>query len=630
MYYQKVKYKSPDAFRELKVFCWLYSRLSSILKITGPERGVFSGVMFMRQSFQLVLLAVFLWSLAGCQTSPVKSVSENPGTPIPRQTDQLPLATDSVSRSAPVAELTEDIVFNLLAGEVAAQRGVLDEAYRHQLRAALLSGDAKSAERATRLALHMGKDDLAINAARLWVELAPEELTARQLVVVLMLRQDEHAPVLEHLRAIVRISGDKDENGFLNVMAAINRELKRASALELMRKLVQEFPDDPRGGYALAIAALVDKDFPAAETEAGRLVAAHPDWPKGYLVLARVYMAQGDKEKSRALLADAVGRFPADPFLLSAYARLLVDVKELPSAYDQFLKLEKIEQEPGGASYWLGLLALELGRDEAAKGHFLRLISLGKQTDVSAYYLGRIAEKQGESRQAIEWYQRVDGGDFNDESQVRIVQLMASQGAVNDAFDWLQRKRIQNPEQAVRYYLMEADLLRDHGSPEQVMALFDTAIGALPGNNDLLYARGLYAVTQKRVDILERDLLQVINNDPKHADALNALGYTLADQTSRHQEALDYIQRALALKPDSAAIMDSMGWVLFRLGRHEEAIDYLRQAFDKLPDPEIAAHLGEVLWVTGEQQQAQKIWQGILDKSPESEHVLEVMRRLKP
>lgn len=584
----------------------------------------------MRQSFQLVFILAFSWFLTGCQSNPVNAVPEI-ASPAPAAQDagQSRAPDKSAVASAPAVELTEDIVFSLLAGEVAAQRGALSEAYAYQLQAAQLSGDAKSAERAARLALHMDQDELAVRAANLWVELAPEDLMARQLAVVLMLRQDENAPVLEHLKAIVRISENKDENGFLNVMAAINRELKRESALGLMRKLVLEFPGDPRGGYAMAIAALVDKDIAAAEKEAGQLVAGHPDWPKGYLVLSRVYLAQGDKVKAKALLADAISRFPDDPLLVSAYARILVDAKELEAAYGQFLKLEQLAQENDSASYWLGLIALELGRNEAAREHFLHLINLDKRTDVAAYYLGRMAEDRSEPKEAIRWYQRVQEGEFSEEAQVRIVRLMASQGEVQEAFDWLQRKRIQYPDQAARFYLIEAELLRDHGTPEQVMALFDTAIGAMPDNNELLYARGLYAASQKRMDILERDLLQVIANDPRHADALNALGYTLADQTNRHQEALDYIQRALALKPDSAAIMDSMGWVLFRLGRNQEAIDYLRQAFNKLPDSEIAAHLGEVLWVTGDRQQARKIWQSILDKTPESEHVLEVMRRLK-
>ena len=584
----------------------------------------------MRLLLQLVLSLPLVWMLAACQSLAVKNSDVNVvEQPSGGESGHPPVMAETNLSRKYAPELTADIVFNLLAGEVAAQRGALNEAYQYQYQSALLSGDEKSAERATRLALHMEQHDLAAKAAKLWVELAPEDLTARQLVVVLMLRQDENAAVIDHLKAIVQISEDKDENGFLNVMAAINRELKRESALGLMRRLVTEFPDDPRGLYALAITALVEKDYVVAEKEAKRLVSEHPDWPKGFLVLSRVYVAQGNKVKARSTLADAIVRYPDDPLLISAYARLLVDSKELQQAYEQFLKLEKIEREHGSASYWLGLLALELGREDGAREHFLRLINLSKRADIAAYYLGRIEENSSHPEKAISWYQRVEGGEFSDEAQARIVRLMAAAGEISEALDWIQRMRIQKPAQSVRLYLIEAELLREHGTPEQVMSLFDKALGSMPKNSELLYARGLFAATQNRVDILESDLLQVIANDPKHADALNALGYTLADQTGRHQEALDYIERAMKLKPDSAAILDSMGWVLYRLGRHQEAIGYLQQAFNKLPDPEIAAHLGEVLWVTGERQQAREIWQGILDKTPESEHVLEVMRRLK-
>lgn len=583
----------------------------------------------MLQSLQRVLILTCFWSLAGCQSMAHKTAPEPAATPPAEPLTQSVTEHSPPTTPAGATELTEDIVFNLLAGEVATQRGALDEAYDYQLEAARLSGDAKSAERATRLALHMERDDLATEAAALWVELAPTDLTARQLIVILMLRQDENAPVLEHLKAIVQISEKQDGNGFLNAMAAINRELKRDVVMGWMRRLALAFPDDPRGGYALAITALVEKDFSTAEKEANQLIEAHPDWPKGYLVLSRIHLARGDKAQAQALLADAVDRFAEDPLLRSAYARLLVDAKKYQLAYEQFQVLEQIEQGRGDSSYWMGLIALEQGRNEVARKHFLHLMSLDKRTDLAAYYLGRIAEDADQPKQAIDWYQRAEGGEFNDEAQVRVVRLMADQGAIGEALEWLQRKRIQYPDQSVRLYLIEVSLLRDHGTPEQVMALFDKAINAMPGNSDLLYARGLYAASQNRLDILERDMLQVIDSDPENADALNALGYTLADQTDRHQEALDYIQRALALKPDSAAILDSMGWVMFRMGRLQEALEYLQRAFAKLPDPEIAAHLGEVLWMTGDHQQAQQIWQGVLKESPDNEHVLEVMRRLK-
>lgn len=527
-----------------------------------------------------------------------------------------------------VPGLTSEIVFNLLAGEVAAQRGDLSEAYSYQYRTALLASDAKSAERATRLALHMDKPQLALKAARLWVELAPEELSARQLLVVLLLRQDQKAPVLEHLKAIVEISEGQQENGFLAVMSAINRELQARDTLELMQQLVDEYPDNPHGRYALVVTALVEKDYPVAEREAARLVDEHPQWPNGFVLQSRVQMVQGNSDRAQEILADAIERFPDDETLITTYARMLIESKHLQEAYEQFLKLERMGKVDGDIYYWLGLLALELDHHSKAREYFLQLIELDKRTDVAAYYLGRIAEEASESPQAIEWYRKVESGEHSDEAQVRIVRLMAEAGEIDQARDWIQRMRIQYPARSARLYLVEVELLREHGTPEQVMALFDDALEAMPGNSELLYSRGLYAATQNRVDILEQDLLQVINNDPRHADALNALGYTLADQTDRYQEALDYIQRALKLKPDSAAILDSMGWVLYRLGRHQEAIGYLQQAYAKLPDPEIAAHLGEVLWVSGDRQQAREIWQGVLEKTPESQHVLDAMRRL--
>lgn len=582
----------------------------------------------MRLLLQRVLPFSLVWLLAACQSSALKAPMDNTqSAPLPAPIELK--ESDQASAGSVAPELTADIIFNLLAGEVAAQRGALSEAYDYQFQTAVLSRDTQSAERATRLALHMEDDGRALKAAQLWVDLDPKDMAARQLLVVMLLRKDPSAPVIDHLKAIVHISEGNDENGFLNVMAAINRELKRDTAVDLMRRLVAEFPGDPRGHYALAIAALVDKKYPEAESEALRLVEEHPDWPRGYLVLSRVYLAVGKKDQARKTLAGAVTRFPSDPPLVSAYARILIEFKELELAYKQFTVLEKIEKEPGGASYWLGLVALEMGKEDDARKHFLRLISLGKRVDTAAYYLGRIEEDKAQAESAIRWYQRVERGEFNQEAQARIVRLMSAGGDIVGAQDWLQRMRIQNPEDSARFYLIEAELLREHGTSEQVMLLFDTALGAMPDNNELLYARGLYAASQSRVDILEQDMLKVIASDPKHADALNALGYTLADQTDRYQEALGYVQRALELKPDSAPILDSMGWVLYRLGRLQEAIGYLQQAFSKLPDSEIAAHLGEVLWMNGDRLQAEKIWQDVLKKAPDSKHVLEVMRRLK-
>lgn len=586
----------------------------------------------MQLSTQRLVLVLSAALVAGCSSVPEKqdplAAGEFHGAETTGATDTAAMPFHAPVQSA--KELTPDMVFNVLAGEVALQRGKMATAYRHQMAAAELTGDAKAAERATRIALHIKKTEWAVKAVNKWVQLTPNDLAARQLSVVLYLKSDMQTEVFEQLKAIVEIGESKKEDGFLHAMATVSRNLKPEVAVDLMRRLAQAYSEDPRGWHALALTAMIHKQYAIAENEAMALLKRHPQWLKSYLVLSRVYVAQGSKAKARELLAGAVEKHQGEPMLVSAYARMLIDAKQLQQAYDNFLKLQTLEPEDESASYWLGILALELDRKEVAEKHFKQLYKSRKRADVAAYYLGRLSEGGLQPKQAIEWYQKVKKGEFRYEAQVRTARLMAGQGQLQEAREWLQGLRIRIPKQSVQLFLLEADLLRDHGNPEQVMSLYDKAIEGNPESEELLYARGLFAVSQNRLDIMEGDLSKIIASNPKHADALNALGYTLADQTDRIQEALELIQRALEIKPDEPAVLDSMGWVQYRLGNHQEALRYLRQAFEKLPDSEIAAHYGEVLWVTGDHEQASKVWQGVLNQNPESKHILEVMQRLAP
>lgn len=578
----------------------------------------------MRFLFQLGLLSLSLVALGGCNSAP-KRVQAAVNADV--ATGQAGGQGDS--QGAGRTELTPDIVFNVLAGEVATQRGELKQAYGYQLEVARLTGDAGAAEKATKIAIHLERADWAVAAVKEWVRLAPDEMPARQLAVVLMLREDRQARIDEQMKAIVAIGKSSGDNGFLDVIAALRRELKPEEARDRLRRLVNELGGDPDGIYALAVTALLDRDYAEAEAEARRLIDLHPDKVKAYLVLSRTFAAQSDKVEARRTLETAIGHYPDDPQLLAAYGKMLIEAKELSAAYDRFVRLKEIEPENRSALYWLGILALELEKKEEARGYFDTLFALKERAEVAAYYLGRIEESEQRNPEAIEWYRKVDRGEFSSEARMRAVNLMAKEGRLDEARDWLQSLRIQSPKESVQLYLTEVELLREHGSPEQVMELFDKALKAHSESEELLYSRGLFAVTQNRLDIMEQDLGKVIALNPKHADALNALGYTLADQTERYQDALELIQRALELSPDSAAILDSMGWVQYRLGNTEVALDYLQRAFRKLPDAEIGAHLGEVLWVMGEHEKADKVWQGVLEQMPESRHVLEAMRRLK-
>lgn len=585
------------------------------------------GSSFLRLGF--LLLAGLA---AGCTTLPSdapKSAGEEEGRDKPSAVSEAAVVGPFAEPLPPVGELSEEIVFSTLAGEVALQRGEFATAYDYQMEAAELAGDAEAAERATRIAIHSKEREKGLVAAGEWVRLAPNSLAARQLLASLLLAGGELEASLEQLQAIVKIAEAKGEDGFMHVVAALSREIKQPEAIDLVRRVAAEYPDDPRSHYAVVLSALLAKDLETAQSEAERLIARFPRWYKSYLLLSRIQLARSDDEAARRLLADAAERFPDEREVISAYVKLLMSSQEYDSAYKHLLRLYEKERDDEEVNYWLAMLAMEFNRDAEAGKYLSHLYGLGKRKNAAAFYLGVIAERGGDQELALGWFRKVADGELRFQAQIAVVRILGERGEVDEARNQLQALRIAMPEHSVELYLAEVELLREHGGSDQVIALFAQALATNPDNEDLLYARALFAVTIDRMEILEQDLARVLEINPDNADALNALGYTLADKTDRIAEAYDYIRRALELKPDAPAIMDSMGWVLYRMGRHDESLRYLRQAFEALPDAEIAAHYGEVLWVQGERKQARKIWRDALEQTPDSPHLLEVLKRFK-
>ena len=566
--------------------------------------------------------------LGGCAgvTKQGGGVSDAGGHPGP-EAKQAPLPFQTPD--APIKELNSEVVFSALAGEIALQRGEMELAYRHLLRAAVLAGDARAAERAARTALVMKRPALARRAVEQWVVLAPNDLGGRQLAVMLLAGGDEPAQAVPHMDAIVAISDARGEDGYLANMAALSKSENSRAAMELMRRLAADHPEDPRSGYALALMALIRNEHGIAEQEIRRVIEQRPDWNKASVLLSRVHMSKGDQETARAVLEQALRRSPDDLMLNTALAKVLVESNRYDEAYRRFLKVAELAPEDNDTLFSLGVLALQLKRPARAREHFQLLRERGKRPEDTAYYLGLVEEQAGNDEAAIEWFRKVEKGDRYFEAQIYTARLLAAAGRLQEARDGLQSLRVELQKHSVQLFLIEAELVRDHGPQDQVMPVYDKALRAHPKNDELLYARGLYAAEIGRLDILERDLRKIIESDPDHADALNALGYTLADQSDRYSEAYHLISRALELKPDSAAILDSMGWLQFRLGNYEQALEYLNRAYGLLPDAEIAAHLGEVLWVIGERARAQRVWEEMLEKIPDSRHIKETMRRLK-
>jgi tetratricopeptide (TPR) repeat protein len=241
-----------------------------------------------------------------------------------------------------------------------------------------------------------------------------------------------------------------------------------------------------------------------------------------------------------------------------------------------------------------------------------------------------MAEERGDLEQAIEAYEQVSGGDHVLDAQLRLAELWGRLGQIQRGREHLQRLRKKNPSMAVELYEGEARMLRRLGENEAAIAVYEQGLKEFPDNRDLKYGRALLGEKLNRLDILEQELREILGKNPDDVHALNALGYTLADRTERLDEALGYIQRAYAMKPDEPAILDSMGWIHYRLGKLDVAVDYLRKALKALFDPEIAAHLGEVLWVKGEKDEAREVWQRASKAFPDNDILNNVIERFQP
>lgn len=524
--------------------------------------------------------------------------------------------------------LSTDIIYNLLVGEVALQRQDLGLAYKHQLKSADLAKDAVAAERATRIALYQKDRPGALKAAELWVEYDPESSTARQMLVMLHMQLADAESALKHLKQLVTIKSKDEGDGFVQAVVAVASGKDNKLALKLMRSLAEGYQSNADARYAVALVALMANELDVAEAEVRQAVRLNPEMEKAHILLGRIYTERDDAVGAITVMKQALKRAANSKALRSAYARLLIDLDRPKLAYEQFLYLSKLVPDDVNVKFSLGVIALQVEEYKQAESHFKELLKSNSRVGDASFYIGRIAEAEAKPAKAMEWYGKVKSGKYMFNAQVSIVGLVAEHESLEKARVMLAGMRTRMPDRSVDLYLLEGDILREHSSHHSVVELLNAALIEHPDDIGLLYARALSASAMGKVDVLERDIRFILKQKPNHADALNALGYSLADHTNRYQEALDYIKRALALKPESPAILDSMGWVQYRLGNQKEALHYLRRAFDKVQDVEIAAHLIELLWVTGKKQEAQNVMQGALKKHPDNKYLLKTIKRL--
>lgn len=565
-----------------------------------------------------VFLVVGSLGLAGCAGL----------SPSPQPPASAPVAQTESSPPAAESEIPPQLLYQLLVGEVAAQRGKMGEAIANYLAAAEASDDPRIAARAARIALYAKQLMPALEAATLWAKRAPSDPEAHRLLASLLLAFDREAEAVTEFQVFLSLSAQRPDRGFRQVAGQLSRARDQAAALRVMQRLLAVHESEPNAWYAQAWLAAQFNQVDEAMTALDRAQALKPDWPQAVVLRARLLGQQGKKEGALAYLeAQLKGPLAEVPEVRLSYARVLTDLNRLDEALHEFDRLAERFPDNAEIRYSAGIVALNLKRYDEAKTHLEHVLALGQRVLEANYYLGRLYELQGDAQQALRHYLSVRHGPLYLNAQSRAANLLAKEGDLQQARKLLHSLRTQNDQERRQVDLIEAELLRNAGELQMAFDFLSEKLAGQPDDTELRYARALIAERLDKLDVAEQDLRAIIAREPDNAQALNALGYTLADRTERHEEALALVRRAFELKPDDPAIIDSMGWVEYRLGHFTAAEKYLQRALELQPDAEIAAHLGAVLWAKGDRQAAIALWEKYLQQFPHDPALLKVMQQ---
>ncbi len=579
----------------------------------------------------ILTLSTLLASAGIVQAAPQAPVS-------PAASEEAPPGTlpSALPNALPNARLTGEVMYKYLAAELAFQRGEAFAAYATMMSVARSTSDPRLARRAVEFAVAGSLSAESLKAATLWRELAPQSEEAAQALLGLQIangRLDEARQSLA--RQLAAATPATLPTVIMNMQRQLARVQDRNRSMALMRELLEPYRDSVDAQLTLAQIAMVGGDRTTALREARDALARHPKSELAALTLAQIV---DNKTESAQVLSDFLKKNPKAREVRLAYSRMLFEQNRLADAKKEFQTL--LQQFPNDqtALYAAGLLAAQMNDLKDAETYlssYIRTLNgrpdRERDSTQALMVLSQIAEQRDDIPGALKWLEMIDSsvqGTYLGATLKR-AQLTAKSGQFDAARAILSGAEIGSEDERVKLIIGESQLLRDAGRLPDALRLIDEALGQYVDNIDLLYEHAMLAEKAGQFDLMERQLREVMRIAPENQHAYNALGYSLADRNTRLPEAYDLIRKAVSLAPEDPYIMDSLGWVEFRLGRLEQAEAILRRAYEIKADPEIAAHLGEVLWVLGREDEAKKLWRNANAKDPRNETLKGTLQRLQ-
>ncbi|MBE9565062.1 MAG: tetratricopeptide repeat protein [Proteobacteria bacterium] len=608
--------------------------------------------------FSVILLSVFLTACNTLSTqdesagseSITEGITEKRAAKASEQEADVTAATDTdagkaamnnAASEAPAATPVEvkepvsldgDTLFNLLAAEFAGNQGNVEASLDYYRQASETLEDSRIAARTAYIALYGKNYDEALVALDRWRELEPNATDLPRMYAIVHLKLEEPEKATPYIEIMLLSSRESSIDEAMAVKQLLTKEASTKDAYTVLQSLNDKEKKNKHLLILQSRYAAQLQQYDEALLLLDDVLVIDPTQHEVLIIKSRILTAQGKTKEATLLIKQVLNELPDNNALRLQYARMLVEQRDMDAATEQYVILAEKLPDDAEVNLSLALLYIETKQLDEAVESLEHLIEIDKKTSVANYYLGRIAQNQGEEKQAVAYYLRVKSEEYEFDAQLRIGVLLAMLGKPNEGLAKLEALADQQTSWSLRVksYLAQGEILRSEQRYKEGVEMYSRALQQNREDTTLLYARGLMAEKVDRLDMAEADLLKVISKEPDNADALNALGYTLADRTARYQEALEYIKRAAELVPDDPAILDSLGWVSYRLGKFDDAIKWLSKAFDKLEDAEIAAHYGEVLWHVDQKDKAREIWGKGKKQNADNPVLRETLDRIKP
>ena len=536
------------------------------------------------------------------------------------------LAANNDGVKPSITTANPEFVYKYLLGEIAGQRGDVVLASQLFLDLAKQTRDARLAERAARTAAYARQPGLALQASKLWAELDPSSTEAQQASSQLLVASGNLKEAKPHIKQLLA-KEDTRANGFLYLNSLLENQKDKKEVLEAVKEFAAPYPKLPEARFAIAQAAWLADKIDVAKSELATADKLRPGWEAGAQLQGQILL-KDSPEKALGFFKDFLVKYPKANDVRLSYAKLLVNQKKFAEAKPEFVKLNEAAKDQPEISAVVGLLSSESNDYTMADKYFQQALDNGfKEKEQIYLYQGRNAERSKNDSKALEWYDKVAPGDHYFEGRLAAANVIARSKNVDAAISMLDEVNDLTPEQQIIVIQSEASMLAQAKRHQESFDLLQKAVQNIPDSPELIYDFAMSAERLKKYDVMETQLREVIKQRPDYAAAYNALGYSFADRNIKLNEAKTLIETALKLAPNDHYMMDSLGWVHYRLGNLKQAAEYLRKAYEIQADPEIAAHLGEVLWQQGLQTEAKKIWADALLINPENDVLVSTSKK---